>query len=109
MAISIRVVTAATLAASLAMASAVHARDWHDHDRGGWHGDHHHGGGADAAVIGGLIGLGIGAAIASGGYGAPPPAIMRRLPATARHRHRPSITATESSFPSNIISDWSPR
>ena len=74
MAISMRVVTAAALAASLAMAPAVHARDWRDHGRGDWHGDRHRGGGAGAAVIRGLIGLGIGAAIASGGYGAPPPA-----------------------------------
>ena len=52
-------------------AAPAQARDWRgrgDYRRGG-------GGGASAAVIGGLIGLGLGAAIASGNRGyAPPPA-----------------------------------
>jgi len=71
-----RFLTAATFALSLAVAPAVQARDWHGGD---WHGGYRHdyrghrGGNAGAAIIGGLIGLGLGAAIASGG-GAPPPA-----------------------------------
>jgi hypothetical protein len=46
-----------------------HEGHWH-----GWHGEHH-GSNVAPAIIGGLIGLGLGAAIASGGYGyyAPPP------------------------------------
>jgi len=56
----------------LALAPLAQARDWHDRGRGDY-GRHHGGGGA--AIIGGLIGLGLGAAIASqGGYAAPPPA-----------------------------------
>ena len=56
----------------LTLAPVAQAREWHGrgHDY-----DHHHGGGAGAAIIGGIIGLGLGAAIASqGGYAAPPPA-----------------------------------
>jgi len=64
-----RLLTAAALAVSLALAAgpAAQARDWH----GGYRHDGYHGGGAGAAVVGGLIGLGVGAAIASS---APPPA-----------------------------------
>jgi hypothetical protein len=66
-----RSVAAAVVVALLAVAPA-QARDWHgrgDYHRGG------HGGGAGAAIVGGLIGLGLGAAIASGNQGyAPPPA-----------------------------------
>src|ERR1700759_413471 len=56
------------LVAGLAIAPAVHAERWH--------GDyHHHGGGgaAGAAIIGGLVGLRVGAADPSNGryYGAP--------------------------------------
>ena len=50
--------------------------DWRGADRG-WHGDsHHHGGnGVGAAIAGGLLGLGLGAAIAgSQPYYARPPA-----------------------------------
>src|SRR5579863_7554369 len=68
----VRLMTAAALAAALAMAPAAQARDGRGH--GGYRG---HGGGnaAGAAIVGGLIGLGLGAAIASqGGYPAPPPA-----------------------------------
>lgn len=68
-------VLAAALVAGLASAPAAHADNWH---RGG-HGRHYHHGNnaaaAGAAIIGGIVGLGLGAAIASGGYGyyAPPP------------------------------------
>lgn len=72
------VVTAAALAAALALAPNVHAADFH---HGGWHGggrDYHRGGGgaAGAAIVGGIVGLGLGAALASNGYNygyAPPP------------------------------------
>jgi hypothetical protein len=72
-----RPAAAIALVASLALVpvGATQARDWHRGGyRGGWH-EHHRGGGggAAAAIIGGLIGLGVGAAIANGGY-APPPA-----------------------------------
>lgn len=69
MAVTIRVVTALLFAGLLAVAPA-QARDWHDR------GDYRHrgGGGGGAAIAAGLIGLGVGAAIASGGYRAPPPA-----------------------------------
>ena len=58
------------LVAGLAIAPAAHAERWH----GGW--DHHRGGGgnaAGAAILGGLLGFGVGAAIASSGgyYGYP--------------------------------------
>ncbi|HEX3953105.1 MAG TPA: hypothetical protein VHW90_06005 [Stellaceae bacterium] len=71
-----RVITAALLAVTLATAPVAQARDWHG--RGGYHGGYRGGhghGAAGAAIVGGLIGLGLGAAIASGGgYPAPPPA-----------------------------------
>jgi hypothetical protein len=61
---------AAALVASLALAPAAHADRWR-----GYRGYHHHHGGnaAGAAIIGGLVGLGLGAAIASGSgyYGYP--------------------------------------
>lgn len=58
----------AAIAAVLAVASVAQARDWH----GRRYDYHRHGGGnATAAIVGGLIGLGVGAAIASS---APPPA-----------------------------------
>ena len=41
---------------------------------------HHRGNNAGAAIIGGLIGLGVGAAIASGGYYAPPPPVYYGAP-----------------------------
>ena len=64
------------LVASLAIAPAAQA----DHWRGGWgngyggyQNHHHRNNPAAAAIIGGLVGLGVGAAIASGGgYYAPP-------------------------------------
>jgi hypothetical protein len=69
MAFSARLLGTAAVIAGLVTAPAAHADRWH----GGW--DHHHGGGnaAGAAIVGGLVGLGLGAAIASGGgyYGAP--------------------------------------
>src|SRR5579864_8363693 len=86
MAFPARFLTAATLALSLAVAPAVYARDGHGGERHG--GDRgHHGGNVGGAVIGGLIGLGLGAAIAgssappayyeppSGYYAPPPPAV----------------------------------
>jgi len=52
----------------LAIAPAGHAEPWHGQAH-----YNHHGNNAGAAIIGGLIGLGVGAAIASGGgYYAPP-------------------------------------
>jgi hypothetical protein len=76
MTVRIGLLTTAVLV-GLTLAPIAQARDWHDRGRGDYgrrdYG-HHHGGG-EAAVIGGLIGLGLGAAIASqGGYAAPPPA-----------------------------------
>jgi hypothetical protein len=72
MALLARLLGVGVLVIGLAIAPAGHAERWH----GGWeHHEHHHGGGnaAGAAIIGGLIGLGVGAAIASnGGYYAPP-------------------------------------
>jgi hypothetical protein len=66
---SIRLLTAATLAAGLAIVPAAQADDWHGH---GYGGDHYHGYGygygAGAAVAGGLIGAAI-----AGTYAAPPP------------------------------------
>jgi hypothetical protein len=70
MAICPRLLPTAALAVALATAPASYAEHWHG-------GEHHHGGGgraAGAAIVGGLIGLGLGAALASGGaYVAPPP------------------------------------
>lgn len=65
-----RLFTAAVVAAALAIAPVAQARDWHG--RRDYRG-HGHGNAAGAAIVGGLIGLGLGAAIASQGY-APPPA-----------------------------------
>jgi len=89
-----RAVIAAALLASMTCAPLAQARDW---DRGGgrgggYHGyEHRGGGGAGAAIIGGLIGLGIGAAIYSSrpppayygypyGYYAPPPPVYYGYP-----------------------------
>ena len=70
MAICARFLPTAALVAGLAIAPTAHAAHWH----GGYY---HHGGGgraAGAAIVGGLVGLGLGAALASGGvYAAPPP------------------------------------
>jgi len=54
----------------LVLAPVTQAREWRGHGRD--YGHHHGSGDAGAAIIGGLIGLGLGAAIASGGYAAPP-------------------------------------
>jgi hypothetical protein len=83
----LRVAIAAALVAGMALAPVAQARDWH----GGRGGYGYRGGGGHfpvgAAVVGGLIGLGVGAAIAGSGppppvyygppgyYGAPPPAV----------------------------------
>src|ERR1051325_2228903 len=48
----------------LVLAPVTQAREWRGHGRD--YGHHHGGGDAGAAIIGGLIGLGLGAAIASG-------------------------------------------
>lgn len=83
----------ALLIAEVAMAPAAPAADWHYHGHPGpgrYYAPGYHGGGdaAAAAIVGGLIGLGIGAAITSGGaypppaygpppgyYGPPPPGV----------------------------------
>ena len=68
MVLCLRLLTTAVLVAGLGIAPAAHAEHWHGggNYRGG--GNYHHGGGgnaAGAAIIGGIIGLGVGAAIAS--------------------------------------------
>jgi len=62
MAFRSRFLGTAALVATLAVAPAVHAERWH----GGYH-QHGGGGAAGAAIIGGILGLGVGAAIASVG------------------------------------------
>ena len=64
-------VLTAVLIAGLTTAPVTRADNRHWHGGGGGH----HGNNVAPAIIGGLIGLGVGAAIASGGYGyyAPPP------------------------------------
>jgi hypothetical protein len=71
---------AGVLALGLGLAPVAQARDWHDR---GWHGGerHHHGDATGAAIAAGIIGLGLGAAIASGGGYAPPPAYYGPPPA----------------------------
>jgi len=66
MAFSARFLPTAVVVAGLAIAPGAHAEYWHGHG-------HPHGNNAGAAIVGGLVGLGVGAAIASGGYYAPPP------------------------------------
>jgi len=69
MAFSARFLPTALVVVGLAIAPAGHAEDWHGRGH-----PNHHGNNAGAAIIGGLIGLGVGAAIASGGgYYARPP------------------------------------
>jgi hypothetical protein len=66
MAFRTRLLNSAVLVAGLAIAPVAQAERWH----GG--GEHHHGGNAaGAAIVGGLVGLGLGAAIASNGGYAP--------------------------------------
>ena len=62
-----RFLSTAALVTGLAIAPAAHADQWHRN----YH--HHHINAAGAAIIGGLVGLGLGAAIASNGgyYGSP--------------------------------------
>jgi hypothetical protein len=58
-----QVLSAAALVTGLAIAPAAHADQWHRNYR------HHNNNAAGAAIVGGLVGLGLGAAIASnGGY-----------------------------------------
>jgi len=66
MALCARFLSTAVVVAGLAIAPGAHAEYWH----GRGHPDHH--GNAGAAIVGGLVGLGLGAAIASGGSYAPP-------------------------------------
>jgi len=68
MAVRARLLPIAAVVAGLAVAPGAHAERWH----GRGHPDHH-GNNAGAAIIGGLVGLGVGAAIALGGYYPPPP------------------------------------
>ena len=86
MALCTRFLTTAVLVAGLGIAPAAYAERWHgggdNYHQGG--GNYHRGGGgnaAGAAIIGGIIGLGVGAAIASQGYyGAPPPPVYYGSP-----------------------------
>ncbi len=84
MAFNLRAISATVLIAGLALAPAAQARDWHHgggYGRGGYY--HRGGGNAGAAIGAGIIGLAVGAAIASGSqpyyappaYYAPPPAV----------------------------------
>ena len=77
MAVMMRAITALSVVGLLAAAPA-QARDWHGRGGGGWHGGYHRGGGAGPAIAAGLIGLGVGAAIASSA--APPPAYYGPAP-----------------------------
>jgi hypothetical protein len=70
-----RFLSTAVVVVGLAIAPGVHAEYWHGHGH-----PNHHGNNAGAAIVGGLIGLGIGAAIASGGYYAPPPPVFYGAP-----------------------------
>ena len=73
MAFRAHVLGTAMIVAGLALAPAAHAEHWHGGwNRGGYY-HHNNGNAAGAAIIGGLVGLGLGAAIASGGgyYGSP--------------------------------------
>ena len=76
MGLCIRFLTAAALVAGMGIASAADAQHRHGGENNYHHGggNYHRGGGgnaAGAAIIGGIIGLGVGAAIASHGYYAP--------------------------------------
>jgi hypothetical protein len=77
MALCIRFLTAAVIVAGMGIAPAAHAE--HRHGNGNYY--HHSGGNAaGAAIIGGIIGLGVGSAIASRGYYAPPPPVYYGSP-----------------------------
>lgn len=77
MAVYGRLLATAAIVAGLATAPPVHAEHWHD----GGHYHHGRGNAAGAAIVGGLIGLGVGAAIAShGGYYTPPPVYYGGVP-----------------------------
>ena len=85
MALCLRFLTTAVLVAGFGITPAAQAAHWHgggNYHRGG--GNYHRGGGgnaAGAAIVGGIIGLGVGAAIASNGYyAAPPPAVYYGSP-----------------------------
>src|ERR1700731_3077891 len=94
MALCTRFLTTAVLVAGLGIAPAAYAEHWHggrdNYHQGG--GNYHRGGGgnaAGAAIIGGIIGLGAGAAIAPPGYYGswaprpPSPAGPARAPTTS--------------------------
>jgi hypothetical protein len=90
------------LIAGLAAAPVAGADNRHGQEH--WHGGRaeHHCNNVAPAIIGGLIGLGVGAAIASGGYGyyAPPPVYYTgRRPAITRRLRQPFITVTEPRSP----------
>ena len=76
MAFRARLLSTAAIVAGLATAPVVHADQWRGgYGNGGYYHHHHNNNAATAAIVGGLVGLGVGAAIASGGgYFAPPPA-----------------------------------
>ena len=81
MAFCARFLPTVVVVAGLATAPAGHAEPWHGHGH-----YNHHGNNAGAAIVGGLIGLGVGAAIASGGgYYAPPPAYYAPPPVYYGH------------------------
>ncbi|MGH7047036.1 MAG: hypothetical protein ACREE2_11695 [Stellaceae bacterium] len=87
-----RIMTAAAFAATLAVAPQLHAADWHhghSHYRGGGHGN-----AAGAAIVGGIIGLGVGAAIASNSYNryyAPPPPVYYGYPNSSYYAPPPPV------------------
>jgi hypothetical protein len=73
-----RLTAIALIAATVAFAPVANAAEHHrnhgQHSSNGWNRSHHRGGNAGAAIIGGVIGLGLGAAIAGSSqpYYAPP-------------------------------------
>jgi len=96
MALCTRFLTAAVLVAGLRIAPAAYAQHWH----GGGNNYHHGGGNATgAAIIGGIIGLGVGAAIASQGYLALPAAAL------AQPTQSPAPAAPPAAASSDTILD----
>ncbi|HTV45503.1 MAG TPA: hypothetical protein VMF05_09315 [Stellaceae bacterium] len=86
-----RIMAAAAFATALAAAPQLHAANWH---RGGYHYHGGHGNAAGAAIIGGIIGLGVGAAIASNSYNryyAPPPPVYYGYPNSAYYAPPPPV------------------
>jgi hypothetical protein len=96
MGLCIRFLITTALVAGLGIVPAAHAQHWHgggnNYHHGG--GNSHHGGGgnaAGAAIIGGIIGLGVGAAIASHGYYAPPPPVYYGSPPAYYYAPPPTV------------------